>query len=324
MDRAITRDHHVPSVSPTDGVLLVAHSSISYLEEAETLCRSIRLVDPRVNVALATDLDIPPERLAAAGFCDVVKADFSTCRGVIFKVRLFDLTPFSGQTLFIDSDSICFESLAPVFDFYRDVPFVTLGRQVETCHWFRDPEAVKRQRRLKNFPFFIGDFYLFDRSEKARRVFATAASIAENHKAYGIAPIGPAPNEEPCFALAMAEHGLEAMPGRGRWIVHLPDSSFFAERVDFSRRVARIRFEGAEHNCAVLHFAAHRTQPIYYREKFRVNAGWCPSFMGDVCAQMAGHIGSFWERARRRILRGGRGPTTSLGDDLRPEEAPQC
>lgn len=315
MDPTIVSDDQRRFVASEDGVLLVAHSSGSYFEEAATLCRSIRTVDPRVNVALATDLDITPSKLASAGFCDVVRADFSACRGVAFKVRLFDLTPFAGRTLFIDTDSICFGSLANVFEAYPDTPFVTLGRHVDTCHWFHDPEAIKRQYHLDGFPFFIGDFYLFDRSSTARDVFAAARRIAESHDAYGIVSIGPGPNEEPCFALAMVEHGLAAMPGRGRWIAHLPDPSFVAEHVDFSRRVARIRFEGVEQECAVLHFAAFRTQPIYYREKFRVDTGWRPSVVSDLCAEAAGQIGSCWDRTRRRVLRRGRGPRSSMRTD---------
>lgn len=295
-----------------DGVLLVAHSSLSYFQEAATLCRSIRTIDPSVNVALASDLDISPEKLDAAGFCRLIRANFSAFAGVAFKVQLLDLTPFSGRTLFVDSDSICFGRLTAVFDAYRDVPFVTLGRQVEHCHWFRDVDAVKRRQGLKDFPFFIGDFYLFDRSQASRDVFATAREIAENYDAYGIIPIGSGPNEEPCFSLAMAHHGLEAMPGRGRWIAHLPDPSFVARQVDFSRRIACIDFEGVTQECAVLHFAAYRTQAIYYREKFRVNAGWKPSLAADACANLAGHTGSFFERARRRLMRRGAPPPTSM------------
>lgn len=295
-----------------DGVLLVAHSSLSYFDEAATLCRSIRLVDPSVNVALASDLDIPAESLAEAGFCQLVRADFSAFPGVAFKVQLLEFTPFSGRTLFVDSDSICFGRLAAVFDAYRDMPFVTLGRQVPRCHWFHDFDAIKRREGLKDISFFIGDFYLFDQSQTSRDIFATARAIAENHAAYGIIPIGSGPNEEPCFSLAMAQHGLTAMPGRGRWIAHLPDPSFVARQVDFSRRVARIEFEGVTQDCAVLHFAAYRTQPIYYREKFRVDTGWQPSLAADVCAELAGRVGSFRERARRRLKRRGAPPSNSM------------
>lgn len=295
-----------------DGVLLVAHSSFSYFDEAATLCRSIRALQPRINVALASDLDIHAKRLAAAGFCELVRADFSAFRGVAFKVQLLEMSPFRGRTLFLDSDSICFGDLTPLFTEYPGVPFVTLGRQVETCHWFRDPEAVKRTYGLDSFPFFIGDFYLFDRSAAARDVFAAARRIADDFMAHGIVPIGAAANEEPCFALAMAQHGLTAKPGRGRWIAHLPEPSFVGLDIDFSRRRARIRFEGAEHDCAVLHFAAFRTQPIYYREKFRVESGWRPSTFTDACAHLVGHVRSAVDRARRRISRGGRAPGSSL------------
>lgn len=295
-----------------DGVLLVAHSSLSYFEEAATLCRSIRAIDPSVNVALASDLTISAEKLAAAGFCQIVRADFSAFRGVAFKVQLLELTPFSGHTLFLDSDSICFGRIAAVFEAYRDVPFVTLGQQVEDVHWFHDLDAVKRRLGLNDFPFFIGDFYLFDHSRTSHDVFATARTIAETYTTYGILPIGSGPNEEPCFSLAMAEHGLEAMPGRGRWISHLSDPSFIARQVDFSRRIACIEFDGVETECAVLHFAAHRTQPLYYRERFRVNSGWGPSLVADACAELAGHFGSFCERTRRRVIRGGSPPLTSM------------
>jgi hypothetical protein len=143
-------------------------------------------------------------------------------------------------------------------------------------------------------------------------VFESARRIALNFDDEGIFPIGSGPNEEPCFALAMAEQGLAPAPGRGRWIVHLPDPTFVEKHVDFSRRIARIEFEGIEQDCAILHFAAFRTQPIYYREKFRVDYGWAGSPISDVCAAASAYAHSFLERARKRILRRGAPPSTTM------------
>lgn len=301
------------------GVLLVAHGRQSYWEEACTLARSIRVTSPNTVISVASDLGVPEPTWRAAGFDAYMPYDFRECSRLTFKMHLDRITPFTDTTLFIDSDSICYRNLDEIFDAYSGHDFVTLGRNVTESYWFRDSARLRRDFCTDAFPFFCGDFYLFRKSSRAKQVFESAREVMANYDALGINPECGHFNDEPCFSLAMVQHGLTALPGRGRWIAHFSDPSFADQRIDFSREQSQIMFDGVSHRCAILHFGVFRTQPIYFREKYRVHAAAPPSALTDACAYATGHANSFVERAWRRLARVSKRRTKMVTIDSPPQ-----
>lgn len=288
-------------VSTDNGILLVAHTKKSYWTEVATLCRSIRLTSPGIPVALATDFDLPEKAWRTAGFSHLVRADFSTLAGVAFKVRLNSLSPFTGKTLFLDSDCVCYRDITGVFDAFAGESFVAIGYAAQPMHWFDDLIAIQRRFGVEDLPFIIGDFYLFDRSFLADNIFAEAERIAHDYRSYGIRPIGKWANDEPAFSLAMIQHGINATPGAGEWIARMHNQSLRVQSLDFTKRCAAIELEGSFRSPAIIHFGVFRTQPIYCEQKFLVNYG---DSLGRAALPMAtaiGQVESFFERGRRRI-----------------------
>lgn len=282
------------------GILLVGYGKPSYWDEAATLVRSLRRHSPGVSIAIASDLRIPEQQWRRDGYDMYVPYDFRDCGGVSFKMHLDRITPYRDATLFIDSDSICYRDIRGVFDAFRDRDFVVLGKMLSGGHWFEDPAAILREFKCDAFPFFCGDFYLFRRTETAASVFNTARDIAARFRTLGIRPIGGWCNDEPAFSLAMTTHGIPASPGVGDWIIQIANAGVTWIDLNYATGEARATLNGAEVAPRIVHFSAHRSQPLYFRERCRVRqpsrAGW-----RDALAPLVGQFQSVHFRARRRL-----------------------
>lgn len=285
---------------PPNGILLVAYGNRSYWDEAATLARSIRRLSPQLALAVASNLGIPEADWRAAGFSKYVPFDFTGCHGVGFKTRLDQMTPFSGATLFIDSDCICYSDISGVFQFFAGQQFVTLGREIEACHWFVDSIAIRRTFNVQSFPFFTGDFYLWQRGDEASSVFRTAREIESEYHNLGINYLGKSVNDEPIFSLAMVRHDLHACKGVGDWILQMQAEGVTDWDIDYSQLRAMATFRGGLCQPKLVHYQTHRTQPLYCREKFLVTHGG-RGIVGKRFADVFGWGESLSQRFSRRL-----------------------
>lgn len=284
------------SIEAEDGIVIVAHSKASYLAEAATLARSIRRFSPTVPIALITNFDIPDRTSRTAGFSRVVQCDFTSFPGLEFKLHLETLSPFSGSSLFLDSDSICYGDISPVFTAFSGKEFVALGKPLKACHWFQNAARTMESFGIHQFPFFCGDFYLFRRTPLAQQVFASAREIAGRYDALGINRLGGILNDEPVLSLAMAKHGIEAEPFGPRWILQMQAQQLDRVVLDWTMPLAQAVL--AEHVVSpiLVHFQAHRTMPLYFRERFLVHA-WGTGWMSRNLARTVGITQSLASRA---------------------------
>jgi hypothetical protein len=282
------------------GILLVAHGKTSYWDEAATLARSLRRHSPQLTIAVASDLDVPEAQWRRDGYDLYVPFDFRECGGVSFKMQLDRITPFTDATLFIDSDSICYRDISGVFDAFPTQPFVALGTTVTGCHWYDDNDMIHRTFRCDSFPFFCGDFYLFRKSPLADAVFNTAREIAADYRSLGIKPLGGWCNDEPAFSLAMLHHGVRISAGVSDWILQVVHAGVSQLGLNYAAGEATAVVDGAIRKPRLVHFSSHRSQPVYFRERYRVRHP-SPSWANHIAASVIGPIASTHYRIRRRL-----------------------
>jgi len=287
------------SIEGEDGIVIVAHSKASYLAEAATLAKSIRRFSPTVPIALITNFDIPDRTSRTAGFSRVVQRDFTSFPGLEFKLHLETLSPFSGSSLFLDSDSICYGDISPVFTAFSGKEFVALGKPLKDCHWFQNAARTMGSFGIHQFPFFCGDFYLFRRTPLTQQVFASAREIAGRYDALGINRLGGILNDEPVLSLAMAKHGIEAEPFGSRWILQMQAQQLDHVDLDWTIPKAHAVLAGTTVCPRVVHFQAHRTRPVYYRETFLIHTHGS-RFSSKTLSRVIGNFQSLLARASRR------------------------
>jgi hypothetical protein len=282
------------------GILLVAYGNPSYWDEATTLAKSLRHHWPSARIAVASDLAMPERRWRSDGFDCYVPFDFRDCGGVSFKMHLDRITPYRDATLFIDSDTICYRDISGVFDAFSDREFVALGKTLPACHWFDDSAAIRREFSCDAFPFFCGDFYLFRQSATAGRIFDRARDIAGRHKSLGIKSISGWCNDEPAFSLAMAMAGVSVSDDAGEWIVQVAHSGVTRVDLNFARGEARVELNGAAVIPRLVHFSTHRSQPLYFRERYRVRHA-AHDEASPLLAHAIGTVASVHYRACRKL-----------------------
>jgi hypothetical protein len=251
------------------GVLLVAHTSPAYVAEAVAMAWSIRHNSPGISVSLVTDVLDP--HLPAGLFDQVVAYDFSGKGGVSFKVWLDEMTPYPGTTLFLDSDAFVFRSLEPLFEKYAQHPFTALGRNVARArHWFQDPEFVKEKFGMSEVPFFIGDFYMFDRSEDSQRVFEIARTLFDQYDDLGIKRLYGGKNEEPLFALALHFCGIKVTGRKASEILALENVKDVSDlETNVLRGLAHCIVNGKKEEPIIIHYGTFRWLPDYFCERRR-------------------------------------------------------
>lgn len=286
-----------------NGVLLVAHTDWSYWTEAAALAKSLRRFAPAMPIALVTNLPVTERDRVTAGFSRVVHRDFSSMPGLEFKWHLDEISPFRDITVFIDSDSICYGDISSLFTAYNDKDFLAFGTPLTDCHWFENAAQTLSTLRLREFPFFCGDFYLFKKTDLARSVFGQAREFADIYDKLGIRRLRGKMNDEPLVSLAMARCGVGGEPNGADWILQMQAMDLKGVQLDYAAACARGDVAGRIVAPRLVHFQSHRSSPVYFREKFLVH-----SSFGDKTTRFVspavGLIQSVMFRAIRRIRRG--------------------
>lgn len=215
------------------GVLLIAHGRQEYLQEAIALARSIKLSNPSIAVALSTDLQFD---FAVLRNCVdiVVRFDFKKYSGVSSKLCMDFLSPFEGNTLFVDTDCLAFADIGEFLS-RPIVGFEAYGTEYKTIHhWFKPNSSARALAKAERVACFVGGCYRFDRSLGARKCFEMAREYFENYEELGFLPIkGGVRNEEPLFSIAMSNSGFSCIPESGAPVKNLTPGDM--PRVGYTR-----------------------------------------------------------------------------------------
>ncbi len=217
-------------------VVTLACGTPYYVRLASNLARSFKVwhKESHIRFVFITDQpeSVPPD-LSDLHIITVAKNHLPA--GFASKLHLYDLSP-AEETLFIDSDCLCFGPLEEVFEIFHEHDFSSLGRMLTEGDVFGDIAQRKRSFGVASIPHFVGALYYFRKSEKARAIFKKSLELMERYDDIGMLRLAGLPNEEPLFGLAMALAGES--------VVH-DDCSIKADVMYFPKRISVSVYNGS-------------------------------------------------------------------------------
>ncbi len=201
----------------SEGFITIAYGAKEYIRMARALALSYRRFSPSRPFAVVTDegniKNLSP-------YFDIViplKSEYGN--GVVQKLHMDLYSPFEN-TVFIDSDCLFYKDPELVWQSYNQNDFTMRGWRYLTGHteyeqkdpylFLDDIAATLRKRNLTRFPHFNSGVMGFRKNspvfELSRGIYKDAADLG--FKEFKNAPLA----DEPVFALAMEEAGVELYP----------------------------------------------------------------------------------------------------------------
>ena len=252
------------------GVLTIAYGRPKYVRQAISLARSIRLRDPELPLAVASDF---PASAFLGLYDPVIPWDFSAWPELVSKLEIYDITPFE-TTLFLDADCLAIRSLTQVFSYFDGQQFAVFGRNDTNATWFRSIECIQAAVPSLTYPVFNGGLYYFTKSAVAEDVFRRARQLFQRYDELQLYRSRTSrENEEPLMSLAMAQAGLTATSDPRLDVMHAPERPSY--HISINVQAGECEFErwGRVVSPTVVHFVGVRdTIYEYAREVTRLEA----------------------------------------------------
>ncbi|MGA3171445.1 MAG: hypothetical protein ABSE62_10560 [Chthoniobacteraceae bacterium] len=271
------------------GIVTIACGPEKYLRWAAGLARSLEIHYPDCPRHLITDRpDHPTARLF--GTCSSLRPEEN---GMVAKLRLDDLSPYS-ETLFVDADSVVFRGLDPVFDRLGVQPFSVTGYSITEGHWYADVKELLRRIDRCALPKFNSGLLYFRKEKKAQEVFRLAREIFVHYGEYRIADPQGRPADEPCFAIAMALAGIEAIPDDGT-LMRTPIGMKGRLLADPVCGICRLNSDGQIIEPAILHYVSLTKHRSYASCRFKLHLKGLPLLhpaVRNVCAEVLAYLWS--------------------------------
>ncbi|HWD90015.1 MAG TPA: hypothetical protein VG367_17935 [Mucilaginibacter sp.] len=202
-------------------VLLLATNKQKYLRFALNCADSVRLHNPDLPVFIVTNIepDDQPSRkdikfLAVPD--EIARLHYET------KLYLNDFLQ-TEETLFIDSDCLCYSDLTPVFDACAGRDVTVIGRTLRLEDFWGDSAGFARETLgINKSIMFNGGFIYMRKTELAERIFLKAREVSENYDAYGFLRIqNNLKSEETLLQIAMATYDQLPIADDGRYMTDL-------------------------------------------------------------------------------------------------------
>lgn len=184
-------------------VFTVATGQPKYALQALGLARSLRLIGDQTPRVVMTDIE---DSAWAKNFDQVVKPP-KAISTYLLKLAALEATD-ADEILFIDSDSLAFKRLDPIFDYCRHSDFAVQGRWITEGHWYGYMEQILPPLGIKQMPRFNGGMMFYRRSDGTEKLIAEAIKAAENYDATGLDRFRGVVPDEPCVALGMVRSGV--------------------------------------------------------------------------------------------------------------------
>lgn len=199
-------------------ILTLAVGKPLYFSLATNLARSFscwhRESDIRFFLATDSDAALPPDLKNVS----VIHLETGEAgEGFSAKLHLDKLAP-ADRTLFIDADCLCTGHLNFVFDRFQGSPVGVVGGSISGGEWFGDVRTICDQFAVAALPKFNGGIYYIERGDMARSVYTQARELEKQYDQLGLKRLRNRPNDELLIAIAMARHGLAALPDDGSFL----------------------------------------------------------------------------------------------------------
>ena len=277
------------SVELRRAVLTLAVGDRFYFDMACNLARSFLWWNRTSDIpfCLVTDRQwtLPRE---LADVRQIVVKQGSLARGFSAKLYLDKLAP-AKQTLFLDSDCLCFGPLTPVFDRFEGKQVSTIGTWISDGEFFGDVAERCRRFEVDAVPYFVGALYYIEQGEAATAIFDAARALEPEYDRLGMVRLGGKPNEEPLISVGMAKAKMALIPDDGT--IKFDTMFWQSVRCDIvSGKVAVKDLKGQVHRPVILHFHYKYSQiPPYSSESYKLRLimrRGCPRMLAELLASI--------------------------------------
>jgi len=201
-------------------VLLLATNKREYLQFALNCAASIKLHNPGLQIFIATNIEVK-EAISGVTFLSV--SNELAKLYIEAKIYLDDFLQ-TEETLFIDSDCLCYGSLDPIFEACRGMDVTVIGRPVplESYWGTGHSEFARKEFGIDKSILFNGGFYYFKKSELTKRIFDKAREISLKYDEYGFHRIkNKWKNEEDLLSIGMVANKQSPIADDGRFMTDL-------------------------------------------------------------------------------------------------------
>lgn len=206
----------------TRSVLLLATNKTQYLKFAINCVASIQIHNPGLPVFIATNIKTGAD-LPGIQFLSVS----DELANLFIEAKLYlDTFLQTDETLFIDSDCLCFGNLDPIFDACQGMDVTVIGRLTPLEKYWGTGENgadfARKEFAIDNAILFNGGFYYIKKSPLTTVIFNRAREISLKYDEYGFHRIqNNWKNEEDLLAIAMIANKQRPINDDGQFMSDL-------------------------------------------------------------------------------------------------------
>jgi hypothetical protein len=203
-------------------VLLLATNKQEYLQFALNCADSVRLHNPDLPVFIATNVKADnPKLQTGIKFIEVPEEIAQLYIEAKLHIDKFLQTE---ETLFIDSDCLCYGGLTPVFEACNGMDVTVVGRVIPLeQQWGTSGAAFARKEfGINESILFNGGFYYIKKNAVATRIYDQARAISVKYDEYGFNRIkNKWKNEEDLLAITMIANKQRPIADDGQFMTDL-------------------------------------------------------------------------------------------------------
>jgi hypothetical protein len=239
-------------------VFTIAVGKPKFAECALGLGRSLKLIGDTTHRVVLTDLDDMPWE----DCFDEVIPYTGDIKWIFFeKLTALDRTD-ADQILFIDSDSLVFRRLDPIFEAGNGNGFCVQGEWISSGDWYGDVAETCRTRGVEAIGQFNGGMIYYERSEEVRSFFDKVDELGRQAKELGFQRDDPLVPDEPCIGLALAETGFGTL-----W----PDNTDFQNSA--TGLIGKLDLDVMRNRCGFLcrRYGVRYVEPIIFHASRYIN-----------------------------------------------------
>ena len=208
-------------------IITIATNKLSYVQFALNCARSVLLFND-ISIYIVSNITITiPSELENKVFIIPAMAEHAAM-GIGIKLYL-DKYLQTENSLFIDADCICFDSLDKIFKACEGMGVACAGRIVAAGDWCgaKQAETIKDNFGLDNLIRFNGGLYYIKKSQVTTQIFDKAREIADKYDEYGFDRINNKwINEEGPLSIAMMLNNQQPIADDGQYMTDLYTDHF--------------------------------------------------------------------------------------------------
>lgn len=237
-------------------VFTLAFGHRKFAEMALGLGRSLRLIGDTTKRVVLTDMeDYPWKPAFDEVICQKVPAE-DMWWAKMYGLKYTD----AKRILVIDSDSLVFKRLDPIFDAFEGAPFGVQGITTNKGSWYGpDISETCEKAGIKELVKLNAGLMYYERGPEVEALMEEAKAVAADAARYGWTLARGLPSEEICFAVAMARTGI------GRSV---------PEEANFSNSgvglLGKLRMDVMRNECEYLcrRYSLQRVEPYVFHAHF--------------------------------------------------------